>query len=208
MIDKNDFKDKGYELIASVAMAMGNAHRLEILELLANGPKSVNSLAREARISIANTSKHLQKLKRYNLVSSKRDANTINYILADESVLKLITALHKTAYNQITDLKVTIDNFRKDYGTDEAVIKGEPNEDYVLLDVRSDVEYNHGHRHGAINIPHYHIGKSLNRLDKNKLIVAYCRGELCTLADEVVRHLRDAGYNAVRLQDIVIMKSA
>jgi rhodanese-related sulfurtransferase len=136
------------------------------------------------------------------------NANTINYILADESVLKLITALHKTAYNQITDLKVTIDNFRKEYGTDEAVIKGEPNEDYVLLDVRSNVEYNHGHRHGAINIPHYHIGKSLNRLDKNKLIVAYCRGELCTLADEVVRRLRDAGYNAVRLQDIVIMKSA
>ena len=208
MIKKNDFKDKGYELIASVAMAMGNAHRLEMLELLANGPKSVIVLAREARISIANASQHLQKLNQYNLVKTKRKSNTINYSLADESVLKLITALHKTTYSQITDLKLTIDEFRKEYGTDQAVIKDPPKEDYVLLDVRSDVEYNHGHRHGAINIPHYHIGKSLNRLDKNKLIVAYCRGELCTLADEVVRQLREAGFNAVRLQDIVIMKSA
>ena len=208
MIKKNEFKDKGYELIASVAMAMGNAHRLEMLELLANGPKSVIVLAREARISIANASQHLQKLNQYNLVKTKRKSNTINYSLADESVLKLITALHKTTYSQITDLKLTIDEFRKEYGTDQAVIKDEPKEDYVLLDVRSDVEYNYGHRHGAINIPHYHIGKSLNRLDKNKLIVAYCRGELCTLADEVVRQLREAGFNAVRLQDIVIMKSA
>ncbi|RLD20257.1 MAG: hypothetical protein DRI71_10655, partial [Bacteroidetes bacterium] len=181
---------------------------LELLELLANGPKSVIALAKEARISIANASKHLQKLKQYNLVKTKRNANTINYMLADASVLKLITALHKTAYSQITDLKITIDEFRKEYGTDKAVVKDEPKEDYILLDVRSDVEYNYGHRQGAINIPHYHIGKSLDRLDKNKLIVAYCRGELCTLADEVVRQLREAGFNAMRLQDIVIMKSA
>ena len=208
MIKKNDFKDKGYELIASVAMAMGNAHRLEMLELLANGPKSVIVLAREARISIANASKHLQKLKQYNLVKTKRKSNTINYSLADESVLKLIMSLHKTAYNQITDLKLTIDEFRKEYGTDKAVVKSMPDEDYILLDVRDRKEYNHSHRHGAINIPHYHIGKSLNQLDKNKMIIAYCRGELCTLADEVVRQLREAGFNAVRLQDIVMMKSA
>ena len=204
----NEFKDRGYELISSVAKAMGNAHRLELLELLANGPKSVEELTREARLTLTNASAHLQKLKQYNLVKTKRNATTINYMLADDSILKLIMALHKTAYSQITELKLTIDEFRKEYGTDKAVIKDEPKEDYVLLDVRSDVEYNHGHRHGAINIPHYHIGKSLNLLDKNKLIVAYCRGELCTLADEVVRQLREAGFNAVRLQDIVIMKSA
>ena len=204
----NEFKDRGYELISSVAKAMGNAHRLELLELLANGPKSVEELTREARLTLTNASAHLQKLKQYKLVKTKRNATTINYMLADDSILKLIMALHKTAYSQITELKLTIDEFRKEYGTDKAVIKDEPKEDYVLLDVRSDVEYNHGHRHGAINIPHYHIGKSLNLLDKNKLIVAYCRGELCTLADEVVRQLREAGFNAVRLQDIVIMKSA
>jgi rhodanese-related sulfurtransferase/DNA-binding MarR family transcriptional regulator len=204
----SDFKDKGYELIASVANAMGNAHRLELLELLANGPKSVIALAREARISVANASKHLQKLKQYQLVNTKRDANTINYSLANESVLKLIMTLHKTAYSQITDLKLIIDKFRKAYGTDRAAVKSVPEEDYILLDVRPGAEYNYGHRDGAINIPHYQIDKSLNQLDKNRLIVAYCRGELCTLADEVVRQLRDAGFNAVRLQDIVMMKSA
>lgn len=208
VMKKNEFKDRGYELISSVAKAMGNAHRLELLELLANGPKSVEELTREARLTLTNASAHLQKLKHAKLVKTKREANSIFYSLADESVLKLIMALHKTAYSQITDLKLTIDEFRQEYGTDQAAVKVVPDEDCILLDVRPGAEYNYGHRHGAINIPHYQIGKSLNRLDKNKLIVAYCRGELCTLADEVVRQLRDAGFNAVRLQDIVMMKSA
>lgn len=207
-MDKNEFKNKGYELISAVAKAMGNAHRLELLELLANGPKSVEELTREARLTFTNASAHLQKLKQYKLVKTRRDVNTIYYMLADASVLKLILTLHQTAYNQLPELKLAINEFRQQFGTDKAVVKDRPREDYVLLDVRSPDEFKHGHRHGAINIPHYHIGKSIDRLDKHKLIVAYCRGELCTLADEVVRQLRDAGFNAVRLQDIVIMKSA
>jgi DNA-binding transcriptional ArsR family regulator/rhodanese-related sulfurtransferase len=208
ILKKNNFKDQGYELISSVAGAMGNPHRLELLELLLNGPKSVLELAKEARLSLTNASAHLQKLKRYKLVKTQRKVNSIYYLLADESVLKLITALHKTAYSQLTELKHTIEHFRQEYGTDKAVLRELPHEDYILLDVRNREEYNHGHRQGAINIPHYQIGKSLDKLDKHKLIVAYCRGELCTLADEVVQQLNAAGFRAVRLEEIVLMKSA
>ena len=207
-MDKNEFKNQGYELIASIAKAMGNAHRLELLELLANGPKNVEELAREARLGISNASQHLQKMKQYKLVKIRRESTSIYYMLADESIMQLINMLHQTAHNQLPELELTINNFRQEFGTDNAVAKDELKEEYMLLDVRSENEFNHGHRHGAINIPHYDIGKSTHRLDKNKLIVAYCRGELCTLADEVVRQLRVAGFNAVRLQDIVMMKSA
>ena len=207
-MDKNEFKNQSYELISSIAKAMGNAHRLELLELLANGPKSVDEMARESRISLANASQHLQKLKQYKLVKSRRKSTTIYYMLADESILELIKSLHQTAYNRLTELKHTISHFRQQYGTDRAAIREFPHENYILLDVRNREEYNHGHRHGAINIPYYQISKSLDRLDKDKLIVAYCRGELCTLADEVVQQLNMAGYKAVRLEEIVMMKTA
>lgn len=205
---KDEFKDQGYELISSVAKAMGNAHRLELLELLANGPKNVEELARDARITITNASQHLQKLKQARLVKARREGITIYYQLADDSILKLITTLHKTAYSQLVELEHTISHFREQYGTDQAAVREMPKEDYILLDVRPKIEFEHGHRNGAINIPHLHINRSLDRLDRSKIIVAYCRGELCTLADEVVKQLNEAGFNAVRLQDIVMMKTA
>jgi DNA-binding transcriptional ArsR family regulator len=205
---KSEFKDQGYELISSVAKAMGNAHRLELLELLANGPKSVDELAKEARITLANTSHHLQKLKQYKLVKSRHNYTSVYYRLADESVLKLIMELHKTAYSQLTELEHTITHFREQFGTDQAALRTLPNEDYILLDVRPETEYRHGHRPGAINIPYYNLKVAMGTLDKEKLIVAYCRGELCTLADEVVQKLNAAGYRAMRLEDIVMMKTA
>jgi DNA-binding transcriptional ArsR family regulator/rhodanese-related sulfurtransferase len=208
VLKNNEFKDQGYELISSVARAMGNAHRLELLELLANGPKSVNELAKEARLSITNASAHLQKLKQYKLVKTRRKATTIYYVLADESVLKLIMELHKAAYSQISELKHTITHFRQQFGTDQLALRTMPEDDYILLDVRSEREFRYGHRTKAINIPHYNLKVAMGTLDKNKLIVAYCRGELCTLADQVVQQLNAAGYRAMRLEDIVMTKTA
>ena len=207
-MDKNEFKDQGFELIASIAKVIGNAHRLELLELLANGSKNVEELARESRLGISNASQHLQRLKQFKLVNTRREATSIYYMLADDSILSLIEALHQTAHKRLPELENTIADFRKQFGTDQAVLKGEPKEDCILLDVRPTEEFKHGHMQGAINIPHYNIAKSTHGLDKSKLIVAYCRGELCALADEVVRQLREAGFNAVRLEDTVIMKSA
>ena len=205
---KSEFKDQGYELISSVAKAMGNAHRLELLELLVNGSKNVDELAKEARITVANTSHHLQILKQYKLVKSRRKYTSVYYQLADESVLKLIIALHKTAYSQLIELKHTITHFREQFGTDQDTLSTLPDKDYILLDVRPEPEYRYGHRPGAINIPHYNLKIAMGTLDKNKLIVAYCRGELCTLADEVVQQLNAAGFRAKRFEDIVMVKSA
>ena len=205
---KSEFKDQGYELISSVAKAMGNAHRLELLELLVNGPKNVDELAKEARMTVANTSHHLQKLKQYKLVKSRHNYTSVYYRLADASVLKLIMELHKTAYSQLAELKHTISYFRQQYGTDQAAIRSLPDEDCILIDVRPEAEYRHGHRSGAVNIPHHKLQVAMGSLSKDKLIVAYCRGELCTLADEVVQQLNEAGYRAVRLEDVVMAKTA
>lgn len=207
-LKSSKFKDQGYELISSVAKAMGNPHRLELLELLGNGPKSVQELAKEARLSITNTSAHLQKLKQSKLVKTRRSVNTIYYRVADESVLKLIMALHKTTYSQFEELKLTINHFREQFGTDQAATRTLPEEDYILLDVRPQTEYWYGHKPGAINIPHYNLNVSLGTLNKDKLIIVYSRGELCTLADEVVQKLTTKGFRAMRFEDIVMMKTA
>jgi len=204
---KNEFKDQAYELISSVARAIGNPHRLEILELLANGRKSVENIARETRMTVGNASQHLQRLKQYNLLKSKRSATTIFYSLSDKSVLSLIRSLHQTAHSQINELAPVISQFRKPYGTNKAKVSLVPN-DCILLDVRSEFEFNHHHKKGAINIPHYKLKDSMKLLSKSKVIVAYCRGELCTYADEVVKQLNKAGYNAVRLDEYVMMRSA
>jgi len=205
---KNDFKDQTYHIISSIAKAMGNPHRLEILELLSNGKKSVEIIARETRMTLGNASQHLQRLKQYNLVNDQRRATTIYYSLADDSVLKLIKSLHQTAHSQLPQVTGIIADFRKQYGTDKYAVNRLPDDNYLLVDVRSKDEFMFGHHKGAINIPHFLITKSLNKLDKNKLIITYCRGELCTLADEVVKQLNDAGYNAVRLEEFVISRTA
>ncbi len=203
-----DLKENTYPILADIAKAIGHPHRLELLELVAQGPKSVDTLAKEARMSFANTSQHLQRLKQLKLVKTKRNFTTIYYIIADDSIPILIKSLHQTAFNLSTDFKLTLSNYR---GNEKAKIVSFDkleNKDYLLLDVREETEFVFGHRKGAINIPHNQLKKSLKRLDKSKLIVAYCRGELCSYADIVVQELTKAGFNAVRLKDIIMTKSA
>jgi rhodanese-related sulfurtransferase/DNA-binding transcriptional ArsR family regulator len=202
-----DFKENSYVLIANIAKALGNAHRLELLELVSNGPKSVEELAKEARLSFANASQHLQKLKQLNLVKTNRVFTTIFYSVADDSIPLLLKYLHKTAYSQSSELKHTILNYRQQTGITSVETDDISTENYVLLDVRSETEFEFGHRNGAINIPHFKISNSMDTLDKDKMIVAYCRGELCTFADKVVKQLQEAGFKAVRLKEIIMTKS-
>ncbi len=205
---KNDFKDSGFNLVAAIAKAMGNGHRLEILELLANGSKSVQQISVAARINLSNASQHLKILKQHKLVKINRKGITVYHELADRSILSLIKVLHQTAYRQLPEMRLILSDFRKQFGTDQAVTKSIPDDDYILLDVRSSAEYGYGHHQGAISIPFYNLDKSFAKLDKSKLIIAYCRGELCAQADEVVQKLIAEGFRAVRLEEIVMMKSA
>ncbi len=207
-MDSIDFKENSYQLIANIAKALGNAHRLELLELVSNGPKSVEELAKEARLSFANASQHLQILKQLNLVKTKRVFTSIFYSVADDSIPLLLKYLHKTAYSQSLELKHTILNFRQQTGITSVEADDISTENYILLDVRSEKEFEFGHRNGAINIPHNKISNSMDTLDKDKMIVAYCRGELCTFADKVVKQLQEAGFKVVRLKEIIMTKSA
>ncbi len=201
-------KETSYSILADIAKAIGHPHRLELLELVAQGPKSVDTLAREARMSFANTSQHLQRLKQFKLVKTKRDFTTIYYTIADDSIPMLIKYLHQTGFNLSQDFKHTLSSYRSNELIKTVSFEELESQEYILLDVREETEFNFGHRQGALNIPHTKIKSSLTKLDKSKLIVAYCRGELCSYADTVVQKLTDAGFNAVRLKDILMTKSA
>ncbi len=176
--------------------------------MVAQGPKSVDTLAKEARMNFANASQHLQRLKQLRLVKTKRNITTIYYTIADDSIPVLIKSLHQTGFNLSQDFKYTLSNYRSNDLIKTVSFEELENQEYILLDVREESEFNFGHRQGALNIPHTKIKSSLPKLDKSKLIVAYCRGELCSYADVVVQELTEAGFNAVRLKDILMTKSA
>lgn len=205
---KDHFKNTSYELIAGIAKAIGNAHRLEILELLANGSKSVEALAKEARLSIANASQHLQILKKHKLVEIRRSGTTIHYSLPDKSIIEIMRNLHLTAKNQLPELANIINDYRKEQGIQEYTINHLPDEDHILLDIRPAKEYWNGHKDGAINVQIDKLEKAIPHLQKDKLIITYCRGELCTYADDAVRILREEGFNAFRLNEPIMMISA
>ena len=199
---KKVFKDTTFTLISGLAKAMGNPHRLEILELLINGPKSVEKIAHETRLSVANTSQHLQVLKRHKMVSTHKDGTTVFYLLADKSIVSLMDNLHDIAHKQLPDLNFALREFRP--ANSITSIDSVPNESHVLLDVRPVIEFENGHKKGAINVPIGQLNAYLTKIDKDKMIVAYCRGELCTYADEAVKILTEAGFNAVRLSERVL----
>ncbi|MEN8247868.1 MAG: metalloregulator ArsR/SmtB family transcription factor [Bacteroidota bacterium] len=203
-MQKADYKDATYTLIAGIAKAMGNPHRLEILELLINGAKNVEAIAKETRLSVANASQHLQLLKQHKLVTIRKEGTTIYYSLSNESIVHIINNLHTTAKSQLPELGMTIRQFRSSYGSNKHSIDQLPEEDHILLDLRSSSEFNHAHKRGAINIPIQNLNTAMRQMDKGKMIVAYCRGELCTYADEAVKVLRQAGFNAVRLNEPVL----
>jgi len=200
---KRHFKDRAFTLVSSIANAMGNPRRLEILELLTNAPKNVDTIAKECRITTANASQHLQRLKRVNLVKTRKQQTTIFYSLTNPRLTDLILALHALAHEQVHELDDLLETFRKDYGTTDS--SGQEVEstaaDAQLIDVRPIDEFEWDHHPHAISIPMKHLSKRCSRLDASKLVVVYCRGELCTLADEAVHFLISKGFNAVRLND-------
>jgi DNA-binding transcriptional ArsR family regulator len=203
-----NLKERAYPAIANIAKALGHPHRLELLELIGQGPKSVDQLAKEARMSFANTSQHLQRLKQLNLVKTKRDFTTIYYTIADQSIITLIKALHQTAFNRSLDFKDVLSLHNSESNVTSISLDELEGVDYVLLDVRNKSEFAFGHKKDAVNIPHTLLKQALDQLDKNKLIVAYCRGELCSYADDVVTELTNSGFKAARLKEIIMTKTA
>jgi rhodanese-related sulfurtransferase len=203
-VAKRAFKDSLFEQFAVIGKALSSGRRLELVELLAQGERSVEELAEQAGLTIANTSRHLQILRSARLVTMRKDGLYARYSLANDRALKLWLALRDFGETEIAEVRRAVNSFFHDREGVEAVtveqLRDRLNRDSVLLlDVRPEVEYQSGHIRGAISIPIRDLERRLERLPKRKAIVAYCRGPYCVFADEAVRLLRDRGYRAHRL---------
>src|SRR6187399_279096 len=190
-----DFKDRLYAQFARVGKALGSPRRIEILELLAQGERTVDSLATEMGLSLANTSQHLQALRQAALVDSRKERLFVSYRLSDPTVFDLCTAIRTVAERQLADLERLVREHFADRSDAEAVemnelLKRARSKRVVVLDTRPPNEYAAGHIAGAISIPIDDLQRRLRQLPRGKEYVAYCRGPYCVYADRAVEILR------------------
>ena len=202
--EQRAFKDALYEQFARVGKAVANPHRLELLDVLAQGERRVEDLAREANLPIANASQHLQALRRARLVEARRQGTSIYYRLADERVFRLWQAIRDVGEARLAEIDQLAQTYLRDRhhleAIDAATLRRRlQDEDVVVLDVRPAEEYRAGHIPGARSIPVAELAERLDELPPERQIVAYCRGPYCVFADEAVALLRARGYRAWRL---------
>jgi rhodanese-related sulfurtransferase/DNA-binding transcriptional ArsR family regulator len=205
-MNKRDFKEGVYAELARVTKALANPHRLEIIELLAQGECPVEQVAEQTNLPIANASQHLQVLKRAQLVDIHRQGNFIFYRLANSNVFKAWRALRELGIERVTSIEKLVKDFRKSKFVFETVTIHELLEKLeagkvTVLDVRPETEYKQGHIANAISIPIAELSKRLKELPKKGEIIAYCRGPFCVYADEAVALLTKAGYKASRMEE-------
>ena len=199
-------KQQLYLQFAEMAKALGHAHRLEILELLAQGERSVESLAERAGLSIGNASQHLRLMRQAGLLVSRRDGKRILYRLSDPAVLDLTAALHRLAERNLGEVKSVLAGYFNQRDSMEPVSRKELSRRLrdglvTVLDVRPPDEFAAGHLPNAVNIPLRDLTRRVGKLPKKQEVVAYCRGPYCVLAFEAVAMLRSRGFEARRLED-------
>lgn len=199
-------KDALYDLLVEAAKALGNGRRAQLIDVLAQGERSVDELAAEIHQSMANTSQHLQRLLRAGLASSRRSGTRIYYSLASPAVERLWQALRETAEahsGELEDLVRAYVGDRADLSIitrDELLLRLRQG-DVVVLDARPQPEYDAGHIPGALSVPFSDVKSRLRDVPQGSEIVAYCRGPYCLYADEAVRLLTHEGRLATRLED-------
>lgn len=191
---------------AAVAKTLSHAHRLDLLEQVAQGERSVETLARRTGLSFANASQHLQHMRRAGLVSARRDGKFVYYRLADDAVLDLLTALHRIAGRNVAEVGRILRDYFYDRDSLEPISRKELRQrmragTVTVLDVRPRDEYALGHLPGAMSIPLRTLKSRLSELDRATEIIAYCRGPYCVLSFEAVALLRARGFKVRRLQD-------
>jgi rhodanese-related sulfurtransferase/DNA-binding transcriptional ArsR family regulator len=199
-------KDRLYEAIGRVAAALGSAGRLQILEFVAQGERSVDALAAMTGLSVANTSKHLQALRQAGLVSARKQGLRVYYSLAGDDVSLLLSALRGVAEHRASDVERLLRTWLAHRDELEPVPAPELLERakkglVTVLDVRPAEEYAAGHLPGAINVPVDKLEGFLSKLPKRKEVVAYCRGPYCLMSFDAVEKLRKRGFKAKRLEN-------
>jgi rhodanese-related sulfurtransferase len=207
--ERRPHKEQLYQLFAQVASAMANPHRLELLDLLAQAPRTVEELASEAHLSVANASQHLQRLKQARLVIDERDGLYVRYRLADPAVARLWLQLRGVAEQQLAEVERVLDVYRYQRHEFERISADELRArlrrgEAVLLDVRPHQEYQAGHLPGAISVPLDELERRLSELPADKTVVAYCRGPYCIYADDALALLAAKGWDVARLEEGVV----
>jgi len=201
---KRTFKDSLFGEFARIGKAMASGRRLELIELLAQGTRTVEELSTETGQSVANTSQHLQILRQGHLVETTRQGTYVRYRLADEKVARLWLALRDLGEARLAEVQRLVDTYIADRSQLQAINCDELRKlmeagDTVVLDVRPVAEYQEGHISGARSIPVAELESRLKDLPKRRTIVAYCRGPYCVFADEAVALLMSKGFRAIRL---------
>jgi rhodanese-related sulfurtransferase/DNA-binding transcriptional ArsR family regulator len=199
-------KERLYQAIGRVAAALGSAGRLQLLEFVAQGERSVDALAAMTGLSVANTSKHLQALRQAGLVSARKQGLRVYYAIAGDDVSLLLAALRGVAEHRAADVEKLLQAWLAHRDELEPVPAREVLERVkrglvTVLDVRPAEEYAAGHVPGAINVPVERLEKYLSKLPKRKEVVAYCRGPYCLMSFEAVEKLRKRGFKAKRLEN-------
>jgi rhodanese-related sulfurtransferase/DNA-binding MarR family transcriptional regulator len=198
------FKDPLYTEFARVAKAVASPRRLELIDLLAQGERRVDDLAREADLTVANTSQHLQALRQGGLVESRREGTAIYYRLADERVFRLWQVIREVGEARLAEIDRLTQTWLRDRAQLEAIdaltlARRLEDGNVILLDVRPEAEYRSRHIAGARSIPITELANRLEEIPHDREIVAYCRGPYCVFSDEAVAMLREHGYRARRL---------
>jgi rhodanese-related sulfurtransferase/DNA-binding transcriptional ArsR family regulator len=195
-----------FACFAEVAKALGHGRRLEILELLAQGERSVEVLADSAGLSIANASQHLRLMRQAGLLVSRREGKRIFYRVSDASVLDVVAGLRRVAERNLAEVRDLIRGYFRERDALEPVSRKElarrlKDGLVTILDVRPEDEFAAGHLPSAVNIPLRELTRRLRQIPKNREVIAYCRGPYCVLAFEAVAFLRKRGFKVRRLED-------
>lgn len=206
-MDTEAFKQQIYAEMAGMTKALQHPVRLHMLDVLAQGPASVEYLAGQCGHSIANASAHLQKLKAARLVEMEKRGKYSYYRMANMQVFETLCALRRLGMSQNAEINHLIKAYRSERNSLQSMPIQElarwleqPSGDIVLLDVRPAEEYRQGHIKNAISIPADTLRERLHQLPADKPVVAYCRGSFCVMADEAVHLLREQGFEASRLE--------
>jgi rhodanese-related sulfurtransferase len=204
-----DMKDGVYGQFARIGKAVSAPKRIELLELLCQGPRTVEALAEQAASSVANASQHLKILLTARLVEAQKQGLFVEYRLADEGVLKFVHAMRELAQVRFAEIGAITEAYLKTRGELEPVSGEELMQrvrkgDVIVLDVRPAQEYRAGHIPGARSVPLSELKRQLAQLPKGREIVAYCRGPQCVMAIEAVELLRKRGFRALRMEQGVM----
>lgn len=199
-----NFKHDLFAQFARIAKAMSSGYRLELLEFLAQGERSVDALSQVSGLTVANTSQHLQQLRQAGLVTNRKEGQKVFYQMSGADVAALFGSLREVAERHLADVDRLVNDYLKVKDSLKPVAAAHllelvRNGLVTVLDVRPPEEYEAGHLPGAVNIPLRELEKRLGELDRTQEIVAYCRGPHCVLAFDAVARLRKRGVNARRL---------